>query len=302
MLGRVGSPVPGHEPGQDDREDRGGGRSNGVEVDFAGHHGEVTMLRAVILDLDETLIVEEAVARASLRATAQLVPGVEPERVEAVVLAAARTAWRAGPHHRLAVELGIGSREALWASFDGRHPRLDDLAAWVPTYRRQAWEAAVAELAGDDPGLAQAMAATYVEAQRAGHPLIEGAADVVRAVASRCRLGLLTNGPPDVQRRKLGGTGLAGCFDVVVISGESGVGKPSPAAFHLVLAALGVRPEEAVMVGDSWDRDVEGAQAAGIRPIWVADGRPAPGLDRRVDAIPSIRALGALLKTLAGTG
>lgn len=89
----------------------------------------------------------------------------------------------------------------------------------------------------------------------------------------------------------------------MVISGESGVGKPSPAAFHLVLAALGVRPEEAVMVGDSRERDVEGALAAGIRPIWVAGGRPAPEPERRVAAIPSIRALGPLLEGwTAGTG
>lgn len=261
----------------------------------------MTKLRAVILDLDETLVVEEAVARASLRTTARLVPGVEAERVEAVVLAAARTTWRAGPHHRLAAELGIGSREALWASFDGCHPALDSLAAWAPAYRRRAWEAAVAELGRGEPGLAAAMAERYVEAQRTGHPLIEGAADAVRATASGHRLGLLTNGPPDVQRRKLDGTGLAGCFDAVVISGESGVGKPSPAAFHLVLTALGVRSEEAVMVGDSWERDIEGALAAGIRPIWVAAGRQAPEPDRRVATIPSIRALGALLEAWPGS-
>jgi hypothetical protein len=38
-------------------------------------------LQAVIFDLDDTLIVGEAVARASLRSTAQLVPGADPGRV-----------------------------------------------------------------------------------------------------------------------------------------------------------------------------------------------------------------------------
>lgn len=263
-------------------------------------YGRVVTLQAVIFDLDDTLIVEEAVARASLRSTAQLVPGAHPDRVEEVVLAVARAAWRAGPYHRLAVELGIASWEGLWASFDGCHTSLDGLAAWAPTYRQQAWQTAVAELGLDDPGLGPAMAATFVEAQRAGHPLIGGAGETVQEAAARYRLGLLTNGPPDIQRLKLVQTGLAGCFDAAVISGEAGVGKPSPEAFHLVLDALDVRPEEAVMVGDSWDRDVKGALAAGIRPMWIAAARPRLDEDLGVTAIPSIGALGAILNASAG--
>lgn len=257
-------------------------------------------LRAVIFDLDDTLIVEEEVARASLRSTARLVPGADPDRVEEVVLAAARAAWRAGPHHRLAAELGIASWEGLWASFDGCHARLDGLAAWTPTFRRLAWEAAVAELGVDDCRLAPAMAATYVEAQRAGHPLIDGAGEAVRDAAARYRLALLTNGPPDIQRLKLDQTGLAGCFDTVVISGEAGVGKPSPDAFHLVLGTLGVRPDEAVMVGDSWERDVKGALAAGIRPMWMAGARPLPEEDLGVAAVTSLGALRAILDASTG--
>jgi putative hydrolase of the HAD superfamily len=250
---------------------------------------------AVIFDLDDTLIVEEATARASLRSTARLVPGADPNHVEEVVLASARAGWRAGPHYGLAVELGFASWEGLWASFAGGHARLDGLAAWAPTYRRQAWQAAVAGLGLDDPELASVMATTYVQAQRAGHPLVDGAAETVREAAARCRPGLLTNGPPDIQRLKLDRTGLAGCFDAVVISGEVGVGKPSPEAFRLVLHALGARPEETVMVGDSWERDVQGALAAGIRPVWVSRGRPLPEQDSGVVAIQSIGDLAAVL-------
>jgi putative hydrolase of the HAD superfamily len=258
-------------------------------------------LQAVIFDLDDTLIAEEAVARASLRSTARHLPGADPHRVEEVVLAAARAAWRAGPHYRLAVELGIASWEGLWASFEGCHASLRGLAAWVPTYRQRAWEAAVAELGLDDPALTRAMATTYVEAQRAGHRLIGGAKVTVQDAAAHHRIGLLTNGPPDIQRLKLDQTGLAGFFDTVVVSGEAGVGKPSPEAFHLVLDALAVRPGQALMVGDSWDRDVKGALAVGIRPVWVAAGRPPPEKDLGVAAIPSIGGLRVMLDALAGS-
>jgi putative hydrolase of the HAD superfamily len=191
----------------------------------------------------------------------------------------------------VASELGIASWEGLWASFEGCHPRLNDLAAWAPTYRRQTWRRALAELGVEDPGLASTMAVAYEEAQREGHPLIDEVADTVKAAAARYRLGVLTNGPSDIQRLKLAQSGLAGCFEAVVVSGEVGVGKPSPDAFGLVLAAMGVRPEEAVMVGDSWERDIKGALAARVRPVWVAGNRPVPEQEASVIVIPSLAAL-----------
>lgn len=253
-------------------------------------------LQAVILDLDDTLIVEEATARASLRSTARLLPGLEPARVEEMVLAAARSVWRTGPYHGLAPELGIASWEGLWSRFEGCHPRLAGLAAWAPTYRSQAWRAALAQLGVDDPDLAEAMADAYETAQRAGHPLIDGAAQAVQALSASFRLGLLTNGPSDIQRLKLAGTGLASAFETVVVSGEAGVGKPAPDAFRLVLDGLHVGPSEAVMVGDSWERDVAGAQAVGIRPVWISGGRPAPEADPAVTVVESIgEIIGALV-------
>lgn len=139
------------------------------------------------------------------------------------------------------------------------------------------------------------MAAAYEKAQRAGHPLLDGAAETVRACGGRFRLALLTNGPPDIQRLKLAQSGLESSFHAVAVSGESGVGKPAPEAFGLVLGALGVDAEEAIMVGDSWDRDVNGALSAGIRPIWVTQGRPLPQLNPNVEVISSISELVASL-------
>lgn len=128
-----------------------------------------------------------------------------------------------------------------------------------------------------DPPLARAMADSYEAEQRRGHPLLDGAEDSVRQTASAgYRLGLLTNGPADIQRLKLERTGLAELFDAVVISAEAGSGKPSPGSLHLVVDRLGTRPGETVMVGDNWARDVEGARAAGLRAIWVSGGRARP--------------------------
>jgi putative hydrolase of the HAD superfamily len=119
----------------------------------------------------------------------------------------------------------------------------------------------------------------YVEGQRSGHPLAAGATDLVRRAVSVGPVALVTNGPPDIQRLKLAQTGLAGHFEAVVISGELGLGKPDPGVFLHAVRALGVTPTDAVMVGDSWERDIEGALSAGLRAVWISHGRDAPRHD-----------------------
>lgn len=232
--------------------------------------------RAVIFDLDDTLIVEEATAMAAFRAAAEVVSGVDPAVLGDAARETARQLWRQSPHLAMGRELGIASWEAMWASFEGGHPRLDDVAVWVRSYRLAVWEQAL-ERCGADISAAPDAADAYIRSQRSGHPVIPGAVELLRGLrdAGR-RIGLLTNGPPDIQRLKLSQLGAADLFDSVVISGESGVGKPDPDAFALVLSGIGAVAPDAVMIGDSWTRDVEGAARVGMRSIWVSNGRPLP--------------------------
>jgi putative hydrolase of the HAD superfamily len=243
---------------------------------------------AVIFDLDDTLIVEEAVARSSLRRAAELLEGRDPAQVVEIVLATARRIWRAGPDYPLCHRLGIASWEGLWATFEGSPSILDEVRAWAPTYRQEAWHAALAEFGVDDPALAATLSDAFVASQRRGHPLLEGAAELVHTLEGRCRLALLTNGPADIQRLKLDGTGLAASFRTVVISGEVGIGKPDPDIFALTLREIGAKPESAVMVGDSWERDVLGALDAGLPAVWVSGGRPPPEKRPNITVVASV--------------
>jgi putative hydrolase of the HAD superfamily len=68
--------------------------------------------------------------------------------------------------------------------------------------------------------------------------------------------------------------GLARLLDGVVTSAAAGARKPAPAIFARALLLAGVRPDEAIHVGDSLDEDVAGARAAGIEPILI---RREPG-------------------------
>jgi HAD superfamily hydrolase (TIGR01549 family) len=79
--------------------------------------------------------------------------------------------------------------------------------------------------------------------------------------------------------------------DAWVSSGVHGKVKPSPSIFRAVLELLGVAPSEAVMIGDSPEDDVAGAEAVGIRGLLLDRERKLG----RGDALPTLLALPALL-------
>ena len=82
-------------------------------------------------------------------------------------------------------------------------------------------------------------------------------------------IGIVTNGPTEVQRAKLDLLGIDHLVDFVLVSEEFGVPKPDPAIFREALRLAGVRPQEAIFVGDSIEFDMAGARAAGIPTVWV---------------------------------
>lgn len=257
-------------------------------------------LRAVVFDLDDTLVVEEATVRESLEgAAAEVLEGVDPRGAADVVLDRARQDWRAGPHHDVCVTLGFASWEGLWSSFEGCHPTLDDLRSWVPAFRDDVWGRSLLDLGVSSEVVTGRLADSFVERQRRGHQPIAGTADLVTELARHLRLGLLTNGPSDIQRVKLEGSGLQSHFTSVVVSGEVGAGKPDPAVFSLVLDDLGVAPQEAAMVGDSWERDVVGALGAGMTAVWISHGRPTPQPELDVLVVQTPGEVGEALRRTA---
>ncbi|HEX7786754.1 MAG TPA: HAD family hydrolase [Methylomirabilota bacterium] len=83
---------------------------------------------------------------------------------------------------------------------------------------------------------------------------------------------------------------------VIVDSERVGILKPDPRIFMTALDALGVKPSDAVFVGDSAARDMAGARALGMRHVWLT-GEPAPPGgpccpgDAIIQTLPDVEAL-----------
>ncbi len=118
-------------------------------------------------------------------------------------------------------------------------------------------------------------AALYAEFARPGAwRLCPGARETLEALASEgYALGVVSNWDERL-RPLLGALGLAGLFDVVVVSCETGFAKPSPVMFEVAARSLGLAPGQLLHVGDSAAEDVAGARAAGLA-AWPAGPPPA---------------------------
>lgn len=141
---------------------------------------------------------------------------------------------------------------------------------------------------GLNPELAPRISHGYWEEQSNRMKLFDDALETLdRLRDAGFRLGLLTNGPAEMQRWKLARFPIAERVDVVVIEGEFGYGKPDARVFQHALASVGADPQQAWHVGDNLYADIRGAQGAGIHATWIHRDRlelkdDAPAVPDRV--------------------
>lgn len=124
--------------------------------------------------------------------------------------------------------------------------------------------------------LADKMGTEFLDLTNKYFCLLPSAREVVTALAKKYPLTILSNGFGEVQYYKIETSGLKSCFQHIVISEEVGINKPQPGIYEQALRLNGVTRDEAVMIGDSFSSDIQGAINAGIDQIWVTWGKPHP--------------------------
>lgn len=120
--------------------------------------------------------------------------------------------------------------------------------------------------------MAHEMGAEFLRLTNKYFSALPGADEVVRELAKRYPLTIISNGFKEVQYYKFAHSGLAECFAHTIISEEVGINKPQPEIFNIALRMNGVTADEAVMIGDSYSSDITGAGNAGIDQIWLHEG------------------------------
>ena len=205
-------------------------------------------MSAVFFDLDDTLL--DYSSRAETCWTECCATVAAPEGVDVAALV-------------VAIE---EARRWFWSDAERhRRERTDMIGAWAKIAGL-----ALERVGAARDGLARRIAEDFAARRTAAERLFPDAlAALERLRAEGAPLALLTNGDARLQRAKISRHDLARFFDVIVIEGEFGCGKPDARVFRHALATIGAEPSATWMVGDHLVWDVAGAQGAGVRGAWI---------------------------------
>jgi putative hydrolase of the HAD superfamily len=113
--------------------------------------------------------------------------------------------------------------------------------------------------------------------------LFPGYADLLVKFRDDFKLGIITDGLPLVQRKKVQALGLEPIMDQIIYTWELGAQneKPHPLSFSLMVRCFNVDPSNALFIGDNPEKDCRGAHAAGMKCVQIKgtarDGRSQVG-------------------------
>lgn len=98
--------------------------------------------------------------------------------------------------------------------------------------------------------------------------LYEGALELLDYLFPKYNLHIITNGFQSVQALKMKNSKIDHFFQTVTNSEKAGVKKPNPLIFEFAITSAKVKKEQVVMIGDSYDADIEGAMNVGMDVIF----------------------------------
>jgi putative hydrolase of the HAD superfamily len=156
-----------------------------------------------------------------------------------------------------------------------QHPNLHHDLTTLRTH----WLQALAIESAYEPAMADAAFRVFWQARNQVQ-FFPKVLDSLEQLASTYALGVISNGNADVHH-----IGIGHLFSFTLNSAEAGVSKPHPAIFEQALAKAQLAAHEMVYVGDDPEKDVIGAQQAGLRTIWFNPQQHELPLGLKPDAI-----------------
>jgi HAD superfamily hydrolase (TIGR01509 family) len=207
-------------------------------------HARGARASAVLIDLDDTLFDQGRAVRGGLQAIGALFDRLASVPVEQLL----------ERHNEWLDRLHLGVLRGDLSVDEARRIRLARLFA----------DAGIRATDADLDLAVDAYRRGYVGAWCA----IDGAVPLLERLRRDARIAIVSNNTRDEQLGKLRACGLDQLIDALVVWEDVRIAKPDPAMFQVALERVGGIPGEAVVLGDSWQADVLGAAATGIRAVW----------------------------------
>jgi putative hydrolase of the HAD superfamily len=227
------------------------------------------MIRALVFDLDDTLYLESDFVASGYRAVAR----------------------------HLAEQYGCCLREVFHTM----------MSVFVTQGRERVLPIVQRRFLGDRVPLAE-----LVEIYRSHNPrihLFSGYAQLLDRLHESYKLGLITDGLPEVQKRKVRALGLEQKMDRIIYTWEYGAEKqkPHPQCFAFMMDLLGSGPDTTLYIGDNPEKDCKGAHNAGMKCVQVKVPSPVEctlgcaSADKAEYMLDSLYQLPGILRLTEGT-
>ncbi len=126
----------------------------------------------------------------------------------------------------------------------------------------------LSQMGVDNHQLAEKISEHYLEILPTKSALMPDAIEVLDYLKQKYPITLISNGFKGVQHKKINSSGIQHYFAHIILSDEANALKPDPRIFEHALKLNGASAHEAIMIGDSYEADIRGAQNAGIDQVY----------------------------------
>lgn len=140
----------------------------------------------------------------------------------------------------------------------------------------------------DDMDLAKNLSFAYMVERDRNLRLFPDSKELIRHVQGKYPLGLITNGPADIQNMEVDTLQIRPYFSNIFIEGEMRIGKPHKSVFDRAAEAVDCHPHQLLMIGNSFGHDILPAIEYGWVTAWIRRDSDVPPSSRtgKPEAIP----------------
>jgi putative hydrolase of the HAD superfamily len=217
----------------------------------------LSSVKAIYFDLDDTLLGYWNASKAGLRRAFELFP-VDGKSTDEMI-----TAWGAVFKK---FSSGLKGNDRLYQSYltsgeETRTIQMDETLKWVGV---------------QDDLHAKQLSQAYMDQRDSHLRLFDDSIEVLEILKPRFPLGLITNGPADIQNQEIDTVGIRSYFSNIFIEGEMRIGKPYKEVFDRAADAVGCKPEQLLMIGNSFGHDIKPAMEYGWATVWTRRDSDVP--------------------------
>ena len=112
------------------------------------------------------------------------------------------------------------------------------------------------------------LSVSYIDYLTTFNHLFDGTVEILDYLKDKYQLHIITNGFEEAQERKMINSNIKRYFKTITNSEMVGVKKPNPKIFNFALNAANAIASESVMIGDSLEADIQGADIIGMETIY----------------------------------